>query len=65
MTEELIMPVTPRVVESESENELLEWYTSTLTDYIFKMTLASVLFFITYPWAALFWAPFYLIRWNE
>jgi hypothetical protein len=65
MTEELIVPDTPRVVESESESELLEWYISTLTDYIFKMTLASVLFLITYPWTALFWPPYYFRRWNE
>ena len=65
MTEELIMPDTARVAETESENEWLQWYISALTDYISKMTLASVLFFITYPWAALFWPPFYLVRWNE
>ena len=66
MTEELIMPDTARVAETESENEWLDRYLSTLTDYTFKMTLASVLFFITYPWAALFWPPYYLMtRWNE
>ena len=34
-------------------------YAAMLADYIHKVTIASVLFFATYPWAALWWPPFY------
>jgi hypothetical protein len=58
MKEQLITS-TDHVEANEIEDPFLEWYTSTLTDYIYKMTIASVLFFISYPWAALFWLPYY------
>lgn len=58
MKEHLIMS-TDDVETNEIEDPFLKWYTSTLTDYIYKMTIASVLFFISYPWAAFFWPPYY------
>jgi hypothetical protein len=48
--------------KKEPEIELIQWYTSTLTDWIFKMTLASVLFFTWCPWAAFFWPPYYFMK---
>jgi hypothetical protein len=62
MTKELIITDAPHVVEGKSESELSEWYSSMLTDFALKMTLASVLFFITWPWAALLWPPNYSVR---
>jgi len=41
---------------------VIELYFSTLTDYIYKITAATVLFFISYPWAAFYWPPYYFIR---
>jgi len=37
-----------------------EWYTDVAADLVFKTTLASVLFFASFPWAALWWPPFYI-----
>jgi hypothetical protein len=37
----------------------IEWYTQLTADYVYKLTLASVLFFVTFPWAALWWPPYY------
>ncbi len=58
--EEPAKPSTGPMEKNELET-FIEWYTSTLTDYIYKMTIASVPFFISYPWAALFWPPYYFI----
>ena len=48
--------------ERIGENKLFQWYSSVLTDYIYKMTVATVLFFICYPWAAFFWPPYYFVK---
>ncbi len=49
--------------QKEKEDELKEsepdLHVSVSTDYIYKMTIAMVLFFISYPWAAFFWPPYY------
>jgi hypothetical protein len=61
MEEELISS-THEKSENALEGTFFQWYSSTLTDYIYKMTVASVLFFISYPWAAFLWAPYYFTR---
>jgi hypothetical protein len=48
--------------ENELEGTFFQWYSSTLTDCIYKMTVASVLFFISYPWAAFLCPPYYFMR---
>jgi hypothetical protein len=60
--EELTMPFTDQNIEKEPEDAVFEWYSSMWTDYIYKMTIASVLFFISYPWAAFLWPPYYFMR---
>jgi hypothetical protein len=50
-----------QIEKNEPQETFLEWYSSTLSDFIYKMTIASVLFFITYPWAAFFCAPYYFM----
>jgi hypothetical protein len=40
----------------------VEWYVSVVTDYVYKATIATVVFFACCPWAALFWPPYYLTR---
>jgi len=60
--EELMMPFADQKTENEPENALFQWYNSTWADYIYKMTVASVLFFISYPWAAFLWPPYYFMR---
>jgi hypothetical protein len=37
----------------------IEWYTQLTADYVYKLTLASVLFFVTFPWMAFWWPPYY------
>jgi uncharacterized PurR-regulated membrane protein YhhQ (DUF165 family) len=61
MMEELTKPSTDQVEENELGETFIEWYALTLTDYIHKMTIASVLFFITYLWMAFFWPPYYFM----
>ena len=39
--------------------DAIKWYTHVTADYVYRMTLASVLFFVTFPWAALWWPPYY------
>lgn len=66
MGEELTISPTDQKSENELEGTFFEWYSSTLTDSIYKMTIASVLFFISYPWAAFLWAPYYFMRrWTD
>jgi len=43
----------------KSENWFMDLYESITTDYFAKLTVASVFFFSCYPWAALFWPPYY------
>lgn len=57
-----MMPFADQKTEKEPEDALFQWYNSTWTDYIYKMTVASVLFFISYPWAAFLWPPYYFMR---
>ncbi|HEX7033377.1 MAG TPA: hypothetical protein VF172_10290 [Nitrososphaera sp.] len=51
--------------QKEKEEELKEsgpepnLYVSLWADYIYKMTVAMMLFFIACPWAAFFWPPYY------
>jgi hypothetical protein len=66
MEEELTIPSTDQKSENEPEDTFFQWYSSILTDYIHKMTIASVLFFVSYPWAAFLWAPYYFMRrWTD
>lgn len=60
--EELMMPFTDGSIVKEPADSVFEWYSSTWTDYIYKMTIASVLFFISCPWAAFLWPPYYFMR---
>lgn len=60
MIEELTISSTDKE-KNEFGGTFIEWYSSILTDYIYKMTIASVLFFITYPWMAFFWPPYYFM----
>jgi hypothetical protein len=65
MKEELISSTDQRR-EDEPAETLIQWYSSIFTDYIYKMTIASVLFSASYPWAALLWAPYYFTpRWTK
>lgn len=41
------------------DDDVLRQYSSTLADYIYKMTSASVLFLMCFPWTALWWPPYY------
>jgi hypothetical protein len=62
MNEELTISSTDQESKNELEGTFFQWYNSTLTDYIYKMTIATVLFFISYPWAAFLWPPYYFTR---
>jgi hypothetical protein len=42
-----------------TQDLLMDVYESMIRDSITKLTVASVFFFSCYPWAALFWPPFY------
>jgi hypothetical protein len=42
-----------------TQDLFMDVYESMMRDYITKLTVASVFFFSCYPWAALFWSPFY------
>ena len=44
---------------STTQDLFMDVYESMMRDYITKLTVASVFFFSCYPWAALFWPPFY------
>jgi len=59
--EELMVPFTEKVEEGV-EDSVFDLYVSVWADYIHKMAIASVLFFITCPWAAFFWPPYYSIQ---
>lgn len=49
-----------------TSNSLLNWfmdlYDSMIVDYYTKLTLATVVFFSSFPWAAFFWPPYYYYR---
>jgi hypothetical protein len=49
----------------DESDRVMQDYQSVFADYVFKLTLATVLFFATFPWAALFWPPFLYRRWDE
>ena len=44
---------------TRSQNLFVDFYESTICDYINKLTLTTVFFFYCNPWAALFWPPYY------
>jgi hypothetical protein len=48
----------------DEPDKAMQNYESAFADCVFKLTLATVLFFATFPWIALFWPPFYR-RWDE
>ena len=43
-------------------DQLFESYISMTTDYVYKAAFATVMFFMCWPWAALFWPPYYFMR---
>ena len=45
--------------KKREENTMVELYSSIWSDWMFKMTMASMLFLITFPWAAFYWPPYY------
>lgn len=45
-----------------SYDQLFESYISVTTDYVYKATIATIMFFTCWPWAALFWPPYYFMR---
>lgn len=47
---------------TQSEHLFMDSYESILCDYITKLTVATVFFFSCYPWAALFWPPYYYLN---
>ena len=65
----LVRPMSEEVIELERsqfeepfQDPFFEWYISVATDLIYKATLATVLLFITCPWAAFLWPPYYFLR---
>jgi hypothetical protein len=48
-----------------SNDDSSQWYASMLADYIYKMTVALVLFFATYPGAAFWWPPYYFYPYQK
>ena len=42
-----------------SQISFVDLYESMISDYIHKLTIATVFFFSCNPWAALFWPPYY------
>jgi len=52
--------------EEPKDNNPYQSYSSIMTDFvcdvIYKTTLATILFFMSYPWAALFWPPYYFMK---
>ena len=52
--------------EEPKDNNPFQLYTYTMNDFvcdlIYKTTVATVLFFMSYPWAALFWPPYYFTK---
>lgn len=44
---------------TRSQDLFMDLYESMIRDYITKLTVASVFFFLCNPWAALFWPPYY------
>lgn len=61
----------PIILSDEMHRELdhdpfLEWCTSVTIDYMHKLTFVGVLLFVSYPWVALYWPPYYLMRrWSK
>ena len=47
----------------DPSNSYQSWFTDQydciMTDYYTKLTVGTVMFFYFYPWAALFWPPYY------
>jgi hypothetical protein len=62
MMEEPMISSTDQTGKNELGDTYIQWYSSTLTDYIYKTTIATVLFFISCPWAAFFWPPYYFMK---
>lgn len=46
-------------ISTTTQDLFMDVCESMMLDYITKLTVASVFFFSCYPWAALFWPPFY------
>lgn len=44
---------------TRSQDLFMDLYESMVCDYLYKLTVATVFFFYCYPWAALFWPPYY------
>lgn len=61
MAQELIESKDSHIVEIPND-PFFEWYISATTDFIHKATLATVMFFVSWPWVALFWPPYYFVR---
>lgn len=57
--ERLLQEVKSRQDSSTTQDLFMDFYESMVRDYIVKLTIASVFFFSCYPWAALFWPPYY------
>lgn len=50
---------------AQSQRLFMDSYESMLCDYITKLTVATVFFFLCNPWAALFWPPYYYYYSNK
>lgn len=55
-----------KVQEEPKGNNSYQSYDSMMTDFIYdfiyKTTIATILFSMSYRWAALFWPPYYFTK---
>ena len=65
LMEALVVDAEYEKQPSDETYDVVEHYESIMADYVFKMTIATVLFFATFPWAAMFWPPYYYRSWDE
>jgi|GEM_PF-4335027 len=51
------LSANPIIEENELGKTLIEWYIFTLTGYTYNMAMTTVMFSISYPWAAFLRSP--------
>jgi hypothetical protein len=61
MAQEMIEIKSSHIKETPYD-PFFEMFVSQVVDYVHKATLATIMFFTCWPWAALFWPPYYFMR---